>query len=459
MIDAYVIGTGLPELAAALELAEVGLSVRVAAPVAGDAGDAGAIPPLEAAGDAEPERDAEGALRALLAHVAAPLQDGGPGAAEAEPRDAAPAPVLLRGAGGAWSPQPEPAVLGIPAVALSAQSLALLGGSGAARAYLDRVKPLLTIGKTAELGRLVRSRLGRVALETLVEPVVRERFGASADAVDVALAAPGLNEAMSRAGSLSGGVLASAERDVARETAVVPAGGWDAARRALRDRLALYGARFAEAGIVDVRATGDAEAPFAVVDAAGETVRTRAVVAGIDADAAAERAVRALPGIAAALAESPRPRRRTLVEAVIAEPELPEPGRDALRTVEVAGEPWSLRLRPATADAPARARATGPAVDAAGVADADAAVAALDAALAEVGAVRSGDARVRTVAAPFATVAERDAARDALAARREADPGLLLVGAGLHGGSASAAVADAREAAVHLRRRLTGIAE
>src|SRR5690606_15064284 len=137
-------------------------------------------------------------------------------------------------------PQSHPTVLGIPTVPLAAENLRLLGSGGATRAYMDRVTPLLTVGKTRSLGVLVNRRLGRKARERLVEPQVRERFGVAADDVDVAVAAPGLNEALSRAGSLSAAALAYLERFEASETMIEPADGWDALVRATLGRLESY---------------------------------------------------------------------------------------------------------------------------------------------------------------------------------------------------------------------------
>lgn len=442
MVDVCVVGRSLPALAAALELVEVGLRVRIADGPSG-----------RSDWPVAPLRDTEGALRSLLERVAAPIADGAPGRPEAAPVQVPPVPVLLRDASGGWAVQPEPSVLGIPAVPMSAESLAFLRGGAGVRAYLDRIKPLLTIGKTHSLGRLVRSRMGGASVERLVDPLVRERFGVAADDVDVAIAAPGLNEALTRAGSLSGAVLAYAERHVARETAVAPAGGWEAARLALLERLALYDAEFAGAPVVGaVRGTDG----WVVEDRDGAGFEASALL--VDRDSALRGPVLLEETLSALNPE------RVRVHAIA---RIPEPGDlpegVAVETIELGeGRSWSLRtesLRMERGGVAARAVLAGPAVPASGDRDPRAEAArALEAAGATLGDVPDEfDLTVR--AAPFATAAERDAAAEALAEARAADASLLPLGASLHGDDRSAAVADAVAAAVRLRRRLTGIAE
>ena len=66
--------------------------------------------------------------------------------------------------------------------------------------------PSLTIGKERSLGRLVRTRMGDLVLDRLVAPVTSGVYSADPDDIDVELAAPGLNAALTRTGSLSGAV-------------------------------------------------------------------------------------------------------------------------------------------------------------------------------------------------------------------------------------------------------------
>ncbi|MBK0417502.1 hypothetical protein JD276_00415 [Leucobacter sp. CSA1] len=450
MIDVYVTGGGVAALAAALDLVEVGLSVRVAVTDAGEELPRGAV------------RDPEGTIAALLERLASPI--GGDresaeraGRPDAAPRAVPPEAVALPGARGGWQLQPLPAVLGAPAVPLSSECLAILGGGGAFRAYLDRLKPLLTIGKTREFGALVRSRFGRTALDRLVEPLIRERFGVAPEHVDVAVAAPGLNEALSRSGSLSAAVLAYSERHVARETRVIPAGGWGAARDALLERLALYGAQLADARPTAVR-LGDDE--HRVEEADGGRFETRAVVLDrgrrVDASGPAvscegEASEPRLPAAARV-----RARASVGVEAPVA-----IPGAARVRTVELpSGERWSVRVsRRGEADWEAELR--GPAAPAEAVArqpDPE----ELAAALTGAGlSPRAGtEWRTRRYAAPHARIEQRDEARAAVDDLDGRFRGSALpVGSSLHGDDLSAALETARAQAVGLRRRLTGIAD
>lgn len=515
MPDVVVIGSGLPELAAALEFAEVGLSVVVVHPDSDTDPGRGirVSPPAHARGDDDrPLRDPEGAIEGFLAQVAAPLSDpasagiapseGSPAPAapqgalaDASPVPSAPGAVLLRGAAGSWCPQPTPALLGIPAVPLSSRALAILGGGGATRAFLDRVKPVLTIGKTHALGRLVRSRLGDAALERLVDPFVRARYGVGPDDVEVAIAAPGLNEALTRAGALTGAVLALSERSVARETRIAPDGGWTAFGDALLERLGWYGVAVAEGPVTGVSRTGDGWR----VETGGSGLEARAIVLGADgvpgsdprADALldalvseadetdeAEEAGEAAPDGerreedavgTAAVGTAAVTRVRAHASFPIDAPALPAVDDDeapgagqpvAVQTVELpGGDSWSVEIARSRSGS-WWAHAAGPvrdphaAGDAAAMRDARAAVAAADIAL------RSGEPeRVEYRVAPFATAEDRDAAARELAELRERARSLLVVGAALHGDDLGAALADSRLAAVHLRRRLTGIAD
>lgn len=119
------------------------------------------------------------------------------------------------GAGGAWvagvpgigaAPLPTGGVLGIPVTPFADDVRRVLGWGGAWRAYLDRIRPVLRIGHAHSLGDLVTSRMGRKVHDRLVAPVTTGVYSASPANIDPDVAAPGLNEAVTRAGSLSGGV-------------------------------------------------------------------------------------------------------------------------------------------------------------------------------------------------------------------------------------------------------------
>lgn len=204
-----VVGGGIGGLIAARECAKVGIRVTIL-----EASDAvgGAIRRAELDGvvvDAGAESFATrgGHVRALLADL---------GVAD---RIVAPAP------GGAWlagipgagaAPLPAGGILGIPANPFQDDVRRIIGWSGVWRAYLDRVRPPLTIGHTHSLGRLVGSRMGAKVRDRLVGPVTSGVYSASPDDIDVDVAAPGLNAALTRVGSLSGAVSVLRDQSAAR---------------------------------------------------------------------------------------------------------------------------------------------------------------------------------------------------------------------------------------------------
>lgn len=204
-----VIGGGIGGLIAARECAKVGMRVTVL-----EAEDAvgGAIRRAELGGvvldgGAESYATRGGHVRTLLDDLG--LAD----------RIVAPA------AGGAWlagipgvgaAPLPVGGVLGIPSNPFQEDVRRILGWSGAWRAYVDRLRPPLTIGHDHSLGRLVRTRMGAKVRDRLVAPVTTGVYSASPDDVDVDVAAPGLNAALTRVGSLSGAVQVLRDEGAAR---------------------------------------------------------------------------------------------------------------------------------------------------------------------------------------------------------------------------------------------------
>jgi oxygen-dependent protoporphyrinogen oxidase len=117
-------------------------------------------------------------------------------------------------AGSAWLaladrtvPLPAGGVLGIPSSPAASDVIRVVDAAGAARAYADRLMPVLKVGRYDRLGPLVRARMGERVLERLVAPVVENVYGADPDAVPVDAIVPGLNAAITAAGSLSGAVL------------------------------------------------------------------------------------------------------------------------------------------------------------------------------------------------------------------------------------------------------------
>lgn len=126
--------------------------------------------------------------------------------------------AVVRPAGGrAWlaglpdpdaAPLPAGGILGIPVNPFADDVRRIIGWRGAWRAYLDRLRPVLTIGSERSLGTLVRTRLGDRVLDRLVAPVTSGVYSAHPDDIDVDRAAPGLNAALTRTGSLLGAVAA-----------------------------------------------------------------------------------------------------------------------------------------------------------------------------------------------------------------------------------------------------------
>ena len=456
MIDALVVGRSLPALLAALELAEVGLRVVVA-------GGTAELPD-------GPERDVEGEIAALLTRIAAPI--AGPASAEptgnavepagnaaedagsaeglrrasAAPRKTPPQAPWLLARDGRWAPQPDPAVFGVPAVPLAAETLRLLGTAGALRAFLDRITPLLTIGKTRAFGPLVRRRLGDSACRILVEPLLRERFGVPADDVDVAIAAPGFSEALSRAGSLTAAALAYSERNAERETGVEPTGGWSASSRALLERLSLYGVELLAAPAADIEWQGDS---WRTALGGGRVFESAALVVDPECGlSGASRRVISDRGAAPA-------RSRVHARIDILDPSDLPVGAVGVRSIGT----WSLRIAHRR-EGGSWALCSGPAVPAreAGATDPRPELAAI---LQEAGLIPAPEAEweVRTAPAPFVTLEERHRSEGALRILAAAEPMLLPVGRSLHGGDLSVSLGAARGGAIALRRHLLGLSE
>ncbi len=454
MIDVLVTGQSLPALQTALDLAEVGLSVVV-------------LEESENAPDADwEERDSDGSIAAFMNRVAEPIEiPGGHGTGHrdpaAEPIHIQPAPPLLQQQG-EWLPQVSPSLLGIPAVPHAAETIALLGARGAFRAYLDRVMPLLTVGKTRLFGELVRKRMGVRVKTRLVDPQVFERFGTHSGEVEAAVAAPGLNETLSRAGTLSSAVLAYADRNVARETRIAPRNGAEAFRAAVLRRLALYGVRRLPERLLEVR---ERDESWAVRFESGEHLHVRAVVADLGS--------RPLPNAAIEPLVCEVVPMESRVYAIL-DMKRPEWLPNAMTAVTEDGA-WSIGF--AAAGSPGDARAQDSKAGICTVKVASAVGATADATRAweqleqahtpsdnweDLRAKWFPEATLRhvdLVAAPFRTLDGRDAAESALADLERRVPGLMVVGRAAHGDDQSVALTSAHASAVHLRRRLLGLEE
>lgn len=193
-----VIGGGMAGLVAALDCARVGIRVTV---LEGSDHVGGALRSEEIGGlsvevGAESYATRGGTVRALAESV---------GLADAI---VAPNPegAWVAASKGRMAPLPKAGILGIPSNPLADDVRAVIGWSGALRAYLDRIMPVLTLGAEHDLGALVTRRMGRAVRDDLVAPVTMGVYSSDPEALDVAFAAPGLNRALTTAGSLSGAV-------------------------------------------------------------------------------------------------------------------------------------------------------------------------------------------------------------------------------------------------------------
>ncbi|MCE4027694.1 FAD-dependent oxidoreductase [Microbacterium sp. Au-Mic1] len=193
-----VIGGGVAGLVAAESIAAIGAHATVFE-AQGRAG--GAVQQGEADGLAFDAGAESFAVRG--GHVSELLSDLG-----LDDRVVSPEPggAWVAGIPGGAAPLPKGGLLGIPANPFAEDVRRVIGWNGTWRAWLDRLLPPLTIGHDHSLGRLVRKRMGARVLDRLVAPVSTGVYSAHPDDIDVDVAAPTLNAALTRAGSLSGAV-------------------------------------------------------------------------------------------------------------------------------------------------------------------------------------------------------------------------------------------------------------
>ncbi|WP_100812737.1 MULTISPECIES: NAD(P)/FAD-dependent oxidoreductase [unclassified Microbacterium] len=203
-----VIGGGIAGLLAAWECARIGMDVTVleAASRPGGAIRGASVGGLTLDVGAESYATRGGHVRRLIDEL-------GLGSDVVAPSGGRAWLAGIPGVPGGAAPLPAGGVLGIPANPFDPDVRRIIGWGGTWRAYLDRLRPVLTIGHTHSLGALVSTRMGTRVLDRLVAPVVQGVYSALPADIDVDLAAPGLNAALTRAGSLSGAVsVLSAER-------------------------------------------------------------------------------------------------------------------------------------------------------------------------------------------------------------------------------------------------------
>jgi len=290
-----VVGGGVAGLVSALECAKVGMRVTVleSSDLFGGVLRAAEVGGIRLDVGAESYATRGGVVRELLDELG--LADD-----VVRPNPAGAWVAGVPGVGAA--PLPKGGVLGIPDNPWSPEVRRVIGWPGAWRAYVDRLRPPLTIGHQHSLGRLVRTRMGARVLDRLVAPVTSGVYSARPDDIDVDLAAPGLNAALTRTGSLSGAIAAlragpalSRPADAPAPKAAAPGGAVEGISGgmwrlvdALTARLADLGAELRSGAHVDALARHDD----------GWTV----AVAGDDEALAADAVVVALPeGAARAL--------------------------------------------------------------------------------------------------------------------------------------------------------------
>ncbi|KGJ72173.1 hypothetical protein GY21_17185 [Cryobacterium roopkundense] len=211
MTDVIVIGGGVAGLVAARACARLGLSVSiieatdaVGGPVAGHD-----LAGLHLDSGTESFAVRGGTVAAFIEELGLTDEIVAPNPAGAWLH----LPALGGKPGSVSVPLPKAGVLGIPGSPLADDVRRVVGWSGSLRAYVDRLMPVLTIGREHSLGDLVAKRMGRRVLERLVEPVASGVYTTSSRDLEIDVVAPGLNRALTTAGSLSGAV--SALRDAA----------------------------------------------------------------------------------------------------------------------------------------------------------------------------------------------------------------------------------------------------
>lgn len=467
-----VVGGGIAGIVAALECARLGLRVTLieAGPHLGGSLDRVVLGDVvvDAAADAYPATSTT--IAALIDEVG--LGDEVEAAQDdrlwlaAGPRGAAPAPAET--------------VLGIPANPWAEDVRRHIETRGAWRAYLDRLRPPLTVGRRRSLGELVESRMGERVRDRLVAPYILAVHGVAPEFIDVDAAASSLNPALTRTGSLSGAVAQTLRAGSVERLA--PRGGLFRLVDALAARLDDFDVdvrtatsvtavrRDGDGWAVDIHADADADAHVdadadadanADADADAEPpAASGPLVADLLILAADEDAARALlaPHVDLPPSATPRPDPLDVVLLRTVGVDLPERG-----SLVIGGGPAPVSVRPVSRTWPGL-RAALPAGDevlrvtlphtAAG--DGEVVTAARRAASELLGvaigadAVRSATRTTYTRAAP-ATLLGHDEAAAAVRERARTLSGLALVGGWLSGNSLERVASDAASEADRAR--------
>jgi oxygen-dependent protoporphyrinogen oxidase len=474
-----VVGGGIGGLVAAYACAKIGIRVTLleASERLGGAlhtEDLGGLP-VDLGAEGYATRD--GAVRALVDEL------GLAGAVT----PTAPRAEGIGGLPGGPVPLPEENVRGIPENPWDERVRRLIGWRGAWRAYLDRLRPPLTIGQERSLGRLVRTRMGELVLDRVVAPLSLGAFAIHPDDVDVEEVAPGLSAALTRTGSLAGAVsqLRAARRDAPRSGGD-GLEGLDGGMRllvgALSERLHALGVDISVGAPVSALAPSPGGRWSAVVDGQEVDAADHVVVAtgavdahrllsplvpGLEpvpvtaldvvtlvvsdaalADAPPRTAVYAVPGRAAAASVTDSMARwpwlRDAASPDAASPDAHSPtagGTDAVRS----------RVLKVTFGAPGEAPATAARDDAAAAELAVAEASALLGVSLEPADVRAAH-RGRWLQPPPVSAIGRRAAAEAVRTAVHSVPGLAVAGAWVAGTGIAQVVPDALEEAERVRR-------
>ncbi len=261
--DVVVIGGGVAGMVAALECAKVGLRVSLLERHHELGGCVGRIEldGLTLDSGAESFATRGGAVAEMLESL--DLGD------DIEKPNPAGAWLVMPGASGTTdaAPLPRTGMLGIPANPLGEDVRRIIGWRGAIRAYADRLMPILKIGRYRSLGHLVGSRMGRAVLDRLVTPISAGVYSSDPNELDLDVVAPGLNQAMTRLGSLSGGVGQLVEERKAGSAVLGLRGGMHRLVDALAARLDRFGVEVVRGAEATRLARREAEEPGWRVDA------------------------------------------------------------------------------------------------------------------------------------------------------------------------------------------------
>lgn len=468
-----VVGGGISGLLAAWECARIGMGVTVveAASVVGGAIRGANVGGLTLDVGAESYATRGGHVRRLITELGLAVDIVTPAGGRAWLGG-------VPGVPGRAAPLPAGGVLGIPANPFDPDVRRIIGWRGAWRAYADRLRPVLTIGHTHSLGALVSTRMGRRVLDRLVAPVVQGVYSALPVDIDVDLAAPGLNAALTRTGSLSGAVsVLSAERATKAPGGAVEGirGGMMRLVDALLERLDEFGVTVltgARATALSPTAGGwRVEIDGAVADGAG-TLAADAVIVATDERMARALLRAAVPELEADTSAAPEIEVVSLVvdaPALDAAPRgsgvLTVPGSFTAKALTHATAKWAWLAETARAVAPHRhvVRVSfGSQGERAATADLDdeaAAALALTEASALLGVPLQpgqlvGVHRERYTQSQPASVIGREAQTAAARASVAAVPGLGVVGAWVSGTGLAQVVPDALAEAERVRTAL-----